>query len=242
MPSVLIAVPVEWHERLRRTFLWRADMSRTFAKPAEVFGVARTLGPDVIIVMPDGPLEAVSTVIQNLRGETVTRDSVIVVLSDKPDEVLVLESSGASLILPYDFADGDRSPWHQRVEALMRIRRRRETRVSVEFSVDVWRGEPGLPGRAHQAARGLNLSSRGLLLELVEPEPVGTRLELTFVAQAGLPTVSVIGEVVRAASTADGRFLAGIHFVVVRKEARLAIRDTLRALRPPGAEEASEEV
>jgi hypothetical protein len=230
----LIAVPTSQHARLQGTFFWRSDMRRTFATPGEILSVARTLGPDLIIVMPDGPSTQVRDVIDEIRREPVTRDSVVVVLSERPEDVAGLESGGgANVVLPQDFGDGgDAAPWHQRVEGLLQVRRRRETRVSTEFDVNVWLGEPGAANRRRVAARGLNLSSRGILLELREEMSAGLRLDLTFRAAPGLPEISVIGELVRVAKTADERQLAGVHFVVVRKDARLAIRDTLRALRP----------
>jgi hypothetical protein len=233
MPTVLIAVPPALRPRLEGTFFWRSDMHRTFAQPGEVFGLARTLGPDLIVVLPDAPADPVRSVIENLRRDAVTRDAVIVVLSEKPEEAAAFERAGASLILPYGFADSE-LPWHERVEDLLRVRRRRESRVIADFPVEVWLGEPRSGQRMHLQATGLNLSSRGLLLDLPEKVASGTRLDLKFSAGSGLPVVSVIGEVVRTADTAEGRRFAGVHFIVVRKEARLAIRDTLRALRPGG--------
>ena len=74
-----------------------------------------------------------------------------------------------------------------------------------------------------------------MLLETPALLPRGARAELVF--RLSTPAdVAVVGEVVRTAETADGKKLAGIHFVVVRKDARLAIRDFLRAQRPAGSE------
>jgi hypothetical protein len=236
LPTVLIAVPNEVQTRLQGTFFWRSDMRRTLAQPDEILPVARTLGPDVILVLA-GPPDRTRAIIDEIRNEAVTRDSVVVVLSERPDELADLKTgAGPNLILPQDFGDGEGAPWHDRVEALLQVRRRRETRVSTEFPVDVWIEQPG--PRQKLSARGLNLSSRGVLLELTSSIAPATRLEVTFVAAKGLPEISVVGEVVRVAKTADERVLAGVHFVVVRKDARLAIRDTLRALRPSEPPEA----
>ncbi len=234
MPNVLIAVPPPLHSRIEGTFFWRADMRRTVARLEEVFGIARTLGPDLIIVLPDSPLDQVRALIENLGRDAVTRECVTVILSDKPEEASSLERGGASLVLPYGFADSE-VPWHERVEALLRVRRRREVRVTADFPVTVWVGAPGGGNRIRLNARGLNLSSRGLLLDLPEKIASGSKVDLDFSAGTGLPQISVIGEIVRTAETAEGRRFAGVHFVVVRKEARLAIRDTLRALRPSDA-------
>jgi hypothetical protein len=229
--TILIAVPAEQQRHLERSFFWRSDMRRTVASPAEIFSVARTLGPDVIVVAPE--VAELESTMARIRQDVATRDSVVVVLCDDAGD-LVTEDP-AALILPTDFdeADADQpEPWHERVEELLRVRRRRDTRVTAEFEVDVWRGDGA--ARKQVKARAMNLSSRGVLLALAEPLELTTRLEIAFSAAAGLPLVSVVGEIVRIAETADGRWLAGIHFVVVRKDARIAIRDTLRALRPEG--------
>ena len=55
MPTILIAVAAEQQRHLERSFFWRSDMRRTLAAPGELLSVARTLGPDVIIVTPEGP-------------------------------------------------------------------------------------------------------------------------------------------------------------------------------------------
>jgi hypothetical protein len=229
--TILIAVPVEQHKHLERSFFWRSDMRRTFASPAEVLSVARTLGPDVIVVAPDGA--GIESTLTQIRDEVSTRDSVVVILSDEAGDLVT--NDPAALVLPTDFDEADAEqpePWHERVEELLRVRRRRDTRVAAEFDVDAWRGDG--PQRKQVRARAMNLSSRGVLLGLGEPLELTSRVELAFAAGPSLPQVSVIGEVVRVAETTDRGWLAGIHFVVVRKDARIAIRDTLRALRPEG--------
>jgi hypothetical protein len=229
----LIAVGDEHRRHLERSFFWRADMRRTFAAPAEMLAVARTLGPDVILVTSAGSPDVANTLAQ-IRQEAATRDSVIVILQGEGESAALVAPDDATVVLPADFdrADNDQpAPWHERVEALLSVRRRRDTRVVAEFDVEFWSGEG--TARRQRRARALNLSSRGVLLTLPEAMEPSTRLEITFTAGSGLPQVSVVGEAVRVADTADHQWLAGIHFVVVRKDARLAIRDTLRALRPP---------
>jgi hypothetical protein len=236
LPTVLIAVPTELQGRLQKSIFWRSDMRRTFAAPAEVYAVARTLGPDVIIVMPDGPTPDVHGVLQQLRREVVTRDSIVVVLSEQPVQSSPsLTENGANVVLPYDFAEAadESSSWSARLEELLRLKQRRENRVIADFPALLWIGAGS--ARRRVEARTLNLSSRGVLLDVPEALPLHSKVDLQFRARPDVPEVSVVGEVVRTAETADRRKLAGVHFVVVRKEARLAIRDTLRALRPPGS-------
>jgi hypothetical protein len=210
-------------------------MRRTVAEPSEVFAVARTLGPDIVVVMPEGPVESVRQTIEQLRREVVTRDSVVVILSSEGEGFAeTLQGGDANLVLPIGFSDADEdAPWHGRLETLLRLRERRENRVVAEFPVEVWLTDGR--ERRHIQAHALNLSSRGMLLEVSEELPSQSRIDVQFVAAAGLPEVSVVGEIVRCALTADKRCLAGVHFVVIRKDARIGIRDSLRALRPANA-------
>src|SRR5207249_1639320 len=106
MPTVLIAVSLEHRERLERSLFWRSDMRRTFAAPSDVVTVARTLGPDVVIVMPHDGTDADTTreALATLRREPATRDSVVVLLKehDAAGAPLVVDDP-ATVVLPPDF-------------------------------------------------------------------------------------------------------------------------------------------
>jgi DNA-binding NarL/FixJ family response regulator len=235
LPTVLIAVPPEHRQHLERSVFWRADMQRTFSTAAEVVAVARTLGPDLIIVMAGSGNDDVRASLREIRAESLTRDTVVVVIvTGEPANTHDLEQEGASLVLPHDFNEAElETPWAERMESLLRLRRRRETRVPAGFDVDLWMNEGG---RRQIKGRAMNLSSRGILVSTEASLPLGSRIDVGFQAADALPAVVAVGEVVRTAQ-ADDRWLAGVHFIVIRKEARLAIRDTLRALRgeEPGA-------
>jgi hypothetical protein len=235
LPTILIAVPPEYRQRLERSVFWRADMQRTFSAPSDVVSVARTLGPDLIIVMADGPDDDVRGTLHAIRDESLTRDTVVIIVTERTGSAEAFEREGASLVLPYDLGESDAvdSPWAERMETLLRLRRRRETRVAADFAVDLWINEGG---RRQFKGRAMNLSSRGILVATEQNVPLGARIDVAFQAAEALPAVVAVGEVVRSAQAAD-RWLAGVHFLVIRKEARLAIRDTLRALRgeEPGA-------
>ena len=234
MATLLIAIPEELQARLQNTLFWRSDMRRTAAVPTEVFAVARTLSPDLILLSDEEP-ERVRELLEQLRREPVTHDAIVILLSHAPDPQSAWERSGASIVLPASFSDsGEEAPWHARLEELLNLRQRRETRVLAEFPVQGDLTATGQPARPLKAV-ALNISSRGMLLETPETLPRGARAELVFKLDSD---VAVVGEVVRTAETADGRRLAGIHFVVVRKDARIAIRDFLRAHRPAGADPA----
>ena len=137
----------------------------------------------------------------------------------------------SSLVLPATSATPAKTrPGTQRLEELLHLRQRRETRVLAEFPVQAHPHESPARRRDASNATALNVSSRGMLLETPELLPRGARAELTLRASAATVRRSpIVGEVVRTAETADGHQLAGVHFVVVRKEARLAVRDYLRA-------------
>jgi hypothetical protein len=235
VPTILVAIPEKDRPRLEHTLFWRADMRRTIAEPADVFGVARTLSPDVILVNDRGGSDGVRDLLDQLRREPVTHDVILIVLLGTGESAAPYERAGVQIVLPADFGDAtEDAPWQQRLEALLNLRQRRETRVLAEFPVEANLTVPGETGSRAVTATALNISSRGLLLETRELLPRGARAELTFKPSAAIPEIAIVGEVVRTAVTADGHKLAGVHFVVVRKEARLAVRDFLRSHRPDG--------
>lgn len=238
MPTILVAVPDSDLPRLESTLFWRADMRRTTAQPAEVFAVARTLSPDIVLVDAGRGSEDVKDLVDQLRREPVTHDTIVIVILGTEGSASAFADAGASLVLPADFGDGrEEAPWQQQLEALLNLRQRRENRVLAEFPVRASIAAAGGSAPRVVEAVALNVSSRGMLLETPEVLPRGARAELTFKPAAEIPEIALVGEVVRTAETADGRRLAGVHFVVVRKDARLAVRDFLRLRRPPGADE-----
>jgi hypothetical protein len=233
VPTILVAIPEEQAQRLERTLFWRADMRRSASALSEVFSVARTLSPDLILLSDDAGATPVLELLEQLRREPVTHDAIVIVLVKDENARVVFERAGVSLVLPWSFSEaGDDAPWRKRLEELLNLRERGETRVIADFPVVALIVAPGASARKAEAI-ALNVSSRGMLLEARESFPRGARIELTFrLPKAEGVDVALIGEIVRTAETADGRQFAGVHFTVVRKEARLAIRDFLRAQRP----------
>src|SRR5688572_16774076 len=191
-------------------------MRRTVSEPGDVFAVARTLSPDLILVDDAAGPVRIKDLVEQLRREPVTHDAILIVVLGQGVAAGDFEATGASLVLPYEFVDGgDDAPWHERLEALLHIRQRREIRVLAEFPVTAQVTPPGQPPRSVKAT-ALNTSSRGMLLETPEALPPGARAELAFKPAPEIPEIAIVGEVVRSAETADGRKLAGVHFVVVR--------------------------
>lgn len=238
VPTILVAIPEKERARLEHTLFSRAEMRRTAAEPADVFTIARTLSPDLVLVDDSGGPDHIKDLTDQLRREPVTHDVIVIVVLGPNASAKAFEEAGASLVLPYGFGNAaEEAPWHARLEALLNLRQRRETRVVAEFPVQATLTVSGSAPRS-LTATALNISSRGVLLETPEVLPRGARAEMTFKPAPEIPEIAIVGEVVRTAETADGRKLAGVHFVVVRKEARLAVRDFLRLRRPADAPDA----
>jgi hypothetical protein len=235
VPTILVALPEKDRPRLEHTLFSRADMRPTVSDAADVFSVARTLSPDLILIDDRGGPPAVKDLLEQLRREPVTHDVILIVILADGASAAPYEQAGVSIVLPHEFATaGEHAPWHARLETLLNLRQRRENRVLAEFPVDATLTVAGTAPRAVRAT-ALNISSRGILLETPEVLPRGARAELSFKPSPASAPIAIVGEVVRTAETADGHKLAGVHFVVVRKEARLAVRDFLRSHRPGDA-------
>ena len=156
MPKVLIVSPTDPRPRLRETSLWRADVDRFFALgEADAFERARTLVPD-LVVLDGSDLVSAASLIEHLRRDEVTRTASIAVLgpaTGSSDEQ-ALRRAGANLVL----SDGtDPLLWEARLEELLSVPRRRETRLPVR--VAVWCRSPskdaalGRPGPERQRPR-----------------------------------------------------------------------------------------
>jgi hypothetical protein len=228
-------MPQAQQAALRDTMFWSADMRRAFAAPAEVFAVARTLSPDIVVLSDDGGLPDLERLLGDLRHDPATHDAIVVVI-DAGRPPGPLPGHPNALVLPADFsASGDEGAWHAQLEEMLHVRHRREARVVAEFPVDTVVTLLDRGVRRFQTTC-VNISSRGMLIETPENLPRSSRVELSFQLAGVAAPIAVVGEIVRTAETADGHKLAGIHFTVIRKEARIGIRDFLRSRRPDGQE------
>ncbi len=78
-----------------------------------------------------------------------------------------------------------------------------------------------------------DISEHGLFLETVKPYPVGTKLALRFNLPGIIPTIHVVGEVMRVVVESDSQDAwqvpgMGVRFVSVDKPDRKAIRAFIR--------------
>lgn len=224
MPKVLIVSPTDPRPRLRETSLWRADVDR-FLVPdgTDAFERARELIPDLVVLDGSDPVAAVA-LIERLRRDDVTRTASIAVLgpaAGSPEEQK-LRKAGANLVL----GDGtDAALWEARLEELLRVPRRRETRLPVRVSVWCRASMDDTPLRG----LAINVSIRGLLLETIQTLALGSKLDLTFPLPDAGKDLHVVGQVVREAPPQGGRSRYGVEFLLPRLEVRERIQAFVEA-------------
>jgi diguanylate cyclase (GGDEF)-like protein/PAS domain S-box-containing protein len=214
MLKVLIISASDLRADLGRTVLWRSDIERAFAPDIDsAIEIMRTLVPNLVVLdaaPPDAP-----GAIRRLREDPDTRPSAIAAVSRHPflADADLLRAAGANVVIPLQ---ADPTLWDARLDELLKVPRRRDARIPVRLETWSRVSEDGdvVEGNA------LNISVNGLLFESPIPLEVGTKLDLRF----RLPTydgeLQALGEVVRQ----EGRPRSGIKFLVLRGDAREAIR------------------
>jgi hypothetical protein len=176
-------------------------------------------------VVLDGS-DPVSTVklIERLRWDDSTRTVSIAVLGPASGsaEDQALRRAGANLVL----ADGtDSTLWEARLEELLSVPRRRETRLPVQASVWCRTSVGGPPLRC----LALNVSVRGLLLESTQPLALAAKLDLAFPLPDAGDELQLVGQVIREAPPAEGGSRYGVEFLLPRQEARERIQAFVEA-------------
>jgi hypothetical protein len=230
LSSLLIAVPAPLWTVLEQSLFGRAVRLRTLAAPdpREVVRVARTLAPDAIVAHADGyPDELLQQMLAELREDGATADSAIILLTADPQRARRLEQAGADFALDASSLSRMGAETRTRLAELLALRQRRSRRGSVDLQVDATIAGPE---ERSMPARALNVGMGGMLLDLPEPLAVGAHLDLAFRPGPHGGAIRVEGTIVRTAETADGRRLAGVHFTLVTKAARFALREALREM------------
>src|SRR4029077_5630670 len=199
---------------LGRTVLWRSDIERAFApdidRALEAMG---TIVPN-LVVLDAAPADAPGA-IRRLREDPETRPAAIAAVSRHPflADADILRAAGANVVIPLQ---ADPTLWDARLDELLRVPRRREVRIPVRLETWSRVADDGdvVEGNA------LNISVNGLLFESPIPLEVGVKLDLRFRLPTHDGELQALGEVVRQ----DDRPRSGIKFLVLRGEAREAIR------------------
>lgn len=219
-PRVLIVASTDLTPELGETLLWRAGIERVFSpSPAAAKEVIPSLKPRLVVV--DAADESATLrFVEELRADLATRHLSIAVLSRSrslADEE-TLRNAGANAVL-----SGRVDPylWDGRLEQLLEVPRRREARIPL--LCEVWSqigggNEPRIEGWA------LNMSVAGVLIETEEPVDLGSKFDLAFTLPGVGDNVRAVGQVVREAGDAGGRYRSGVEFLILRGDARERIQ------------------
>ena len=224
---VVVISPVDLSGDLGLTVLWRNDVQRVMVTTVEAaIEVARVRPATMFVVGGLEPAQA-ATWLRRLRADAATRTSALAVLCTEPDldQEEPLRAAGANVVLPTPV---DPEIWDGRLDRLLRVPRRRSTRIPVRLSV--WSRRSADPEPIEGVM--LNVSANGMLLETAQPLPVGARFDLSFRLPRDLSEVHAIGRVVREVAQADSpRF--GVEFVVLRADGRDRIASFVEGRRRP---------
>jgi DNA-binding response OmpR family regulator len=218
MTAVLICSHGDVEEDLRGTLLWRDDIDRqVVAKMEEARMLAVAARPRLVVIDRDLPWAA--RIVSALRADPSTRGLSLVVMARgdfDPAEVELLEC-GANAILRLPAGP----EWNERLERLMDVPVRKETRFPVSFGVEASSNGGGVAN-----AQALNLSASGMLIETESALNIRDEVQL----QIGLPVtvdpIRVAGQVVRLA--APSQF--GVEFRRVGPEESRRIQGYLATL------------
>src|SRR5882672_699870 len=189
---VVVISPIDLSGDLGLTVLWRSDVQRVMVTTVEAaIEVARVRPATMFVLGGLEPAQA-ATGLRRLRADAATRTSALAVLCSESDldQEEPLRAAGANVVLPTPV---DPELWDGRLDRLLRVPRRRSTRIPVRLSV--WSRRSADPEPIEGVM--LNVSAHGMLLEISEPLPVGTRFDLSFRLPRDLSEVHAIGRVVR---------------------------------------------
>jgi CheY-like chemotaxis protein len=219
VPRVLVVSSQDLTPVLGRTVLWRSGIDRLFSREAEqALATARQALPNLVVV--DGGLPGATELLHTLRSDGATRRLSLAAIADAEGEG-PLRLAGANLVLP---SPVEPAVWDQRLEELLDVPPRRESRLYASFNL--WcRSDAG--GDLHEALV-LNMSVRGMLIETQEALPVGSTVDLRLTLPGAEP-VPLVGLVVRTAPAEPGRFRNGVQFLILRDPVRDRLRTYIEA-------------
>jgi CheY-like chemotaxis protein len=216
MPVVLICAATPLEGELSNTLLWRGDVVRHIASRLdEALRLATSTQPTLIVI--DRRFPRLVEIVTALRRDERTRGCSIVILArgdfDSADVEVLEAGANAILRFPPD------AEWEERLDRLLSVPARRETRFSVQLEVGAEHSGESMVGEA------VNLSAHGMLLQVSVPLGIGDTVSFAF----RLPTASVQGQgtVVRLA----GANRYGLFFERLERDGREQIERYVTTLR-----------
>lgn len=218
MIRAAILAPRDLEPELGGTVLYRRNVERLPASgPEDVRRLADEGRLDVVVI--DSALPGAGGVVTALRQDPITRATAIVALgrAEFGFEHLALLEAGANTILPLPPGQD----WDDRLMRLIHVPVRKTTRFPVNLSL-----QGGLRDGVSFAARVVNLSVHGLLLECRQPLRVGEDLRLAFEMPRGHGPVEARGTVVRQALTD----CFGVELTQVAGDGRVRIKRYVEAV------------
>jgi CheY-like chemotaxis protein len=217
MSVVLICSTTPLETELSRTLLWREGVTRQFAsKPEEAAALARTARPQLIAI--DRRFPRIVELVTTLRQDEIARHSSIVVLARGDFESAELEilEAGANAILRFP----PDATWDERLDQLLNVPARRETRFAVQLEVGAHAGSgESMTGEA------MNLSVRGMLLQVPSLLEIGEAVTFSF----HLPGSLIEGRAIVVRLAGINRY--GLFFERLERDGREQIERYIRTLR-----------
>ncbi len=203
MPAILVCAADATVRELQASPLWRDGFQKEIvATAAQAISLAPNLKPRLVVV--DRDLAAAEFLVRQIRANAVTRATSVVVVArgEQQLEELGLIDAGANAVLRLPPGPD----WDVRVEPLLNVPTRKQTRLSVNLRF-VAQMKP-----AHAPGRIVNLSATGMLIEVLATLPVGAEVRFStelsgFETSSG--EIKGIARVVRVAAPS----LYGMSFV-----------------------------
>lgn len=203
MPAILVCASDATVRELQSSPLWRDGFQKEIVgTAAQAIALAPNLKPRLVVV--DRDLAAAEFLVRQIRANAVTRATSVVVVArgEQQLEELGLIDAGANAVLRLPPGPD----WDARVEPLLNVPMRKQTRLSVDLRF-VAQMKP-----AHAPGRIVNLSATGMLIEVNATLPVGAEVRFStelsgFETSSG--EIKGIARVVRVAASG----LYGMRFV-----------------------------
>ena len=171
MRNILICARRVVSDQLVGSALWREGIERHVVDSAEQ-GMTMAVAAKPSLIVVDRDLPRAETLMAKLRADANTKRASVLIVADgemDPGEMGLLDA-GANAVLRLP----PTAEWDQRVERLLSVPTRKETRVPVHLDVEATFGTERIKGQI------LNLSVTGMLIESITEITIGSELGFSF--------------------------------------------------------------